>query len=171
MLTAPTITELAEFTGRTEDSFEARVTGALTQAALLFTLRTELTAYPDDADLVLLAKNAIMEMADKIYWEQKYAAARAKPFTSETIGTYSYSKGSAPAKAQAGLKTGLLWWDLAMEKLGADESLIDHGSIQTVQPDLYQAVDTGEPYLLGPADLDGRRDPFFDYDHADTSIR
>lgn len=170
MLTPPTITELAEFLGRAEASFGARVTAALAQATLLFRLRTELSEYPDQADQAELAKNAIMEMADKIYWDMAYAEARAKPFNSETIGSYSYSRGSAPAKAVAGLKTGLLWWDLAIELLTADESAVEHGSIQTVQPDLYRATDTGETYLLGPGDLDGR-DPYFDYDHADTSVR
>jgi hypothetical protein len=170
MLTAPTIVELADFLGRTESSFAPRVTAALSQAALLFSLRTELSEYPTSDDQAQLARNAIMEMADRIYWDMAYAEAKAKPFTSETIGSYSYSKGSAAAKAQVGLKTGLLWWDLAIELLTADESTVEHGSIQTVQPDLYRATDSGDTYLLGPGDLDDR-EPFFDYDHADTTVR
>lgn len=171
MLTAPTIVEHADFTGRAENSFSApRITAALSQSALLFTLRSELSAYPDDADQAALARNAIMEMADKIYWDMAFAEARAKPFNSETIGSYSYSKGSAAARAQSGLKTGLLWWDLAIELLAGDESSVEHGSIQTIQPDLYRATDTGDTYLLGPGDLD-EREPDFDYDHADTSVR
>jgi hypothetical protein len=156
MLTAPSVATLATFSGRAAASYSAFATSALTQAALLFTLTTDLTAYPTDTDQLDLAVNAICEMADQIYLSQPYAAVAANPFASETIGSYSYSKATqAVAKAKSRQKTGLLWWDLAIELLSqADTSCVDSGSVSALDRDSVYTSDDGARAILGPADID-----------------
>ncbi len=159
MLTAPSTADLAEFTGRDEDSFSAFAAQALAQATLLFSVVTKRSEYPDDADAAQLARYAILEMADRILLEQPYAAARATPYQSETIGSYSYAKGSAAAKARDGERTGLLWWDLAIDELSlAERSIVASGSVNGgVERQSVYSVDLGDGeqrYLLGPAETD-----------------
>jgi len=153
MLSVPTIATLAGFSGRAEASYSTFATSALTQATLLFTLVTELDAYPTDADDLALAVNAICEMADQIYLAQPYAAVAANPFASETIGSYSYAKLTAAAKAKQ--TTGLFWWDLAIERLSqADASIVDSGSVSALDRDSIYTTSDGDRALLGPAELD-----------------
>ncbi len=131
MLPVPTTVELAEFTGRPEAALGDFAVQALRQATLMFSILTKLTDYPDDPDLTQLAKYAIMEMADRLLLEQPYAETRSGPFQTETIGSYSYSKITQTSKlASAGLRTGLFFWDTAIDELmekGA--SGLSHGSI------------------------------------------
>ncbi len=153
MLPVPTVSYLASFTGRDEASFGAFADQALIQSTLLFSTLTKLSDYPDDEDKELLAINAILEMADRIYLEQPYATTKASPFQSETIASYSYSKGSVVARAKEGLRTGLLFWDLAMDELSAaDRSLVGYGSVTAFEGDLY--VDTDDNRIvLTPAQV------------------
>lgn len=154
MLSAPTVADLATFTGRAQPSFGTFAAQALAQATLLFSVVTKLSDYPADADLAQLAKNAIMEMADRLYLEQPNAQVKASPFQSETIGSYSYSKGSTFHKAKEGEHTGLFWWDLAIDELRvSDSGFLASGSIKT-DNGLYVATDTDEKWILGPAEVE-----------------
>jgi hypothetical protein len=153
MLPAPTTAELATFTGRDEASFTAFAAQALAQATLLFRLRTKLTDYPADPDLEQLARMAILEMAYKLYLEQPHSEVLASPFSSETIGSYSYSKSATFLNARQGKDTGLLWWELAMDELAqADAVIAQHGSVK-IADDLFINLDTDETWILGPREL------------------
>lgn len=153
MLPVPTVADLAEFTGRDEDDFGDFAAQALTQATLLLSLVTMRTELPDDADLAQLAVNAILEMADRLYLEQPYAATKAAPYTSEHIGSYSYSKGSLFAQAREKKDTGLLWWELALDELSlSDRSLVDYGSISALEREIYS--DGEDRWVLSPADTE-----------------
>jgi hypothetical protein len=144
--------------------------GALVQSTLLFVLTTELTVPPDpvaDAPKSLLALYAICQMADDIYLEQPYVPLNAQPFQSQTIGSYSYNKGSGayretPAflKAQIGHYTGLIWWDLAVREFGS--VLLTQSAAITVfdrTRDLVLA-ETGRQVFLGPSDRNQTLYPF-----------
>lgn len=143
MLTVPTTDELATFTGRPVGSFTGFATQALLQATLMFTVLTKLTDYPDDPDMAQLAKNAIMEMADRLQLEQPFQSIAAGPFQSETIGSYSYSRITATStKASQGLKTGLFWWDLAISELSiASQNVAEHGSIHVLPDGIHVRAD------------------------------
>ncbi len=155
MLSAPTTEELAAFTGRDEAGFSAFAAQALAQATLLFSVVTKLTEYPDDTQGDTLARNAILEMADRIYLEQPYAAAKATPYSSETIGSYSYAKGSSAAKAKEGAPTGLLWWDLAIDELSlAERSTVDSGSVSNLERQYVYDDGSETRAILGPAETD-----------------
>jgi len=151
MLPAPTLAELALFTGRDESTFPAYATQALAQATLLFSIVTKLDEYPEDPDGRQLAINAILEMADRMQLEQPYAASKASPFQSETIGSYSYSKGSAFTKAREGAATGLFWWDLALDELSlADRAQVSSSSVAAFEREITTA--SGDRTIVGPAD-------------------
>ena len=172
MLTPPTVADLAEFTGRDPASFTAFADQALAQATLLFSITTGLDDYPTDPDEAQLAENAILEMADHIYLEQPYTASRAGPYTSETIGSYSYSKGSAAAKATLGGPTGLLWWDLAVDRLTVTDPTraVVASSVIHVAGNGVLVGPNGERVIASPADLPPD-DPLPLYYNPNTPVR
>jgi hypothetical protein len=152
MLPVPTLSQLSTFTGRSTDTFGPFASSALAQATLLFTLRTRRTELPTDPDQAMLATYAILQMADRIYLEQPNAQTLASPYQSETIGSYSYSKGSTAAKAQDGISTGLYWWDLAMDLLtDPGSSSVMFGAVEVFGTEI---IDDGQGnrFVPGPAD-------------------
>ena len=155
MLPVPTLDDLSDFTGRPADSYGPFAASALRQATLLFSVVTRLTAIPVDADEAQLANFAILEMADRIYLEQPNAQIKAGPFQAETIGSYSYSKSAqlAISAYQNNTKTGLKFWDLAIELLtqpGA--SNVASWAITVIDRDLTYDTD-GNAYVVSPGDL------------------
>lgn len=153
MLPAPSTDDLAAFTGRAVASYSAFADQALAQATLLFSVLTKREEYPTDPAGRQLAFNAIMELADRIYLEQRYSEVKASPFQSETIGSYTYSKAIQSAKN--GQHTGLSWWDIAIDELSeVERSLVSSGSLSALERDhVYTENDTGRRYVLGPADF------------------
>lgn len=148
MLVPPTVADLAVFTGRESNTFGQFATEALSQATLLFYLATDLTVYPDDTSLAQLARYGILDMADKIYLSQPYQEATASPFQSETIGSYSYSK--AVAAVRKGDNTGVMWFDLAANKLKANGSGIGaSGSIRGMEWDGLDLGADGKMQIIG----------------------
>jgi hypothetical protein len=148
MLVPPTVADLAVFTGRESNTFGQFATEALSQATLLFYLATDISAYPDDANLAQLARYGILDMADKIYLSQPYQEATASPFQSETIGSYSYSKAVAAVKK--GDSTGVMWFDLAANKLRASGSGIGaSGSIRGMEWDGVEVASDGKVQIVG----------------------
>jgi hypothetical protein len=158
VLPVPTLDYLAQFTGRDASTYSAFAEQALEQATLMFSTVTKLTDLPADPDQQQLAINGILQMAERLYLEQPYAAIKASPFNSEEIGSYSYNKGynsSVSLKgAVAGELTGLFWWDLAVEELSqVSRSLVGGGSIGVFQHEVRREAPTGRPMVIGPADV------------------
>lgn len=148
MLVPPTVADLAVFSGRESNTFGQFATEALAQATLLFYLATDLSVYPDDVSLTQLAKYGILDMADKIYLSQPYQEAAASPFQSETIGSYSYSRAVAAVKK--GDSTGVMWFDLAVNKLKANGSGIGaSGSIRGMEWDGLEVAADGKMQIVG----------------------
>jgi hypothetical protein len=160
MLPVPTVDYLAQFTGRDVATYTAYADQALIQATLMFSTVTQLEDLPADPDKAALAINGILQMADRIYLEQPYAAIQATPFNAETIGSYSYSKGynsllvRSHAQQNSEL-TGLFWWDLAVEELSqVDRSLVTSGSVSAMEgEDIYRVPDGGLR-VLSPGDIE-----------------
>lgn len=147
-LVPPTVAELANFSGRDSNSYNNFAVEALTQATLLLYLATSLSGYPSDPELASLAKYGILDMADKIYFSQPYREALASPYQSESIGSYSYSKSVAAVKK--GDATGVMWFDMAVNKLKtADSSTVASGSISAFELDGVEISDTGKITVIG----------------------
>ncbi len=159
-LTVPDVEDLANFSGRDESSYEIFAEEALKQATLLFELSSCLDSLPSfGSPDYELCRNAILEMADKLYLGQLYAKAKASPFQSETIGSYSYSK--AAQLISSGLPTGLLWFDMAIQKLGVCEHLpsIQYSSTSIFENDGVYVTPAGDKFLPGP---EGKNKDVFD---------
>lgn len=128
--------QLATFTGRPQASFTDFADQALIQARVLFKIATGLVPgqFPDDPEKAELATLGILAMADAIYLSQPYQKAKASPFSSESIGSYSYSKNSGrsyaktvPAVAE-GLPAGVGFFDMAVFQLSIrNNGMIDGG--------------------------------------------
>lgn len=147
---------LAKFTGRPEASFSDYADEALEQALLFFKRATCLTDMPENEDDALVASKAIYQLADYFVLAQPYQEKLAAPFSSESIGSYSYSKMVNSIVRRE--KTNLLWFDLAVEELGqcnlnnmVGQTMGGIGAFERDGTVVPQGDGTG--YLLGPADV------------------
>jgi hypothetical protein len=147
--------DLSEFSGRPVASYGKYATQALLQATLLFKIGTCLARLPDSELQKDMARLAILAMADSIFLAQNYQKAAASPFSSETIGSYSYSK--VAKAANAGMPTGVMWFDIAMQQMSVcgGGSITGGGIVVFDQPD----VPTPDGYtdFLGPDEIDNLR--------------
>lgn len=165
LLPVPTVDNLAEFTGRPAATFTPFATEALLQATLMFGVATGLEVWPDDPDLRQIAMFAVMEMANKLVLEQPYAAVKAAPFQSESIGAYSYSKTYSLARATAvgaqaseDIGAGLFWWLTAMDLFQQDPVLLTaHGSVAVEHDGIVRGWD-GRLRVEDPVEQWGRVD-------------
>lgn len=152
--------DLAAFSGRPSASYpEVFTSVALFQATLLFKIATCLAVWPDDPTSADLARMAVLAMADDIVLKQPYERAKASPFNTESIGSYSYSKSFSKAgvKVTKGESTNVMWFDLAVERIGVCD-LVQHvamtGGIEVFEYDLPRAMlGNGNKRLLGPKDI------------------
>lgn len=149
-----TVTDLANVSGNDASEYSERpdfVNEALDQATLLFQIGTCLGAFPDSPQDAKLARYAIVSMADAIYWSQPWQKVLRSPFTSETIGSYSYSKLSTAVSA--GLPTGVSWFDLAVGRLGVcdfNPSIPNSGGINVFEE--HKVDHGGYTHYDGPAE-------------------
>lgn len=153
-----TTADLANFTGQPEAYYSAFSTTAIVQASLLFRIATCLNDLPENADEAELAKNAILDMATSIYESSSYTKQKYSPFSSESIGSYSYSVSLA--KIQQGLLTGVPWFDLAVTTIGVCDLLGGAGSHSSGGIEVFEHDGTfvpgehsGNSRVLSPNDL------------------
>lgn len=156
---AYTVTDLAGFSGRDVSTYEntGYATTAIAQAQLLFKLGTcQPNVWPDDPTMAELARMAVLSMADSIYIVQPFQKVLANPFSSESIGSYSYSK--VAGAVMGGLPTGITWFDLAVSKLSVcdlNDGIPIGGGIESFEwdGDFTAGAIPNNVRLLGPSDL------------------
>jgi len=150
--------DLANFAGRPAVSIPPFWEVAVAQATLLFKIATCLTNPPTDPTEAQLVDMAILSMADSILLAQPYREALASPFTSESIGSYSYGK---TAKAVAnGQSTGIMWFDMAVDRLGQcdlEQGIPMGGGIDVFGLGAYTPAGARNYTFLGPEDLNESR--------------
>ena len=143
---------LADHTGRPVASFpQAYVeNSAIPQALLLFKLGTCL-ASPDGLteDQRQLVDYAILSMADAIHLSAPYQTALASPFSSESIGSYSYNKVARAVRQ--GEETGIEWFDIAIDQLSVCDDL--NGSFEQGGIEIFE----NDGIFRGGARLGGQR--------------
>lgn len=180
ILTLPAVSDLANYSGRPQASYTAFANSAILQAVIIFQTVTELqpedlsalqTDVPEDWQL---AQFGILAYADYIYLRQPYQAPIAGPFTSETIGSYSYAKAqnevarNAAALEVTGEAVGIFMFDTAVRFLAKRTRAggVFFGSIGVFDqppeaPDqLELRWHNGRMVLLGPADFNKFDFPF-----------
>lgn len=151
------IDDLSDFSGRpiSEYTNPGYAGTAIEQAFLLFRIGTCLNEWPDDPTMAALAKMAILGMADAIYLVQPFQAILSNPFSSETIGSYSYSK--VAGAVMSGLPTGIQWFDLALQKMSVcdfTDGISYGGGIEMFEHDgHFTNGHNGNVRFLSPADL------------------
>lgn len=172
------IQDLSDFSGRDVSEYvnTGYVPTAISQALLLYKLGTCLNSWPDDPTMAELAKMAVLSMADAIYLVQPFQKILSNPFSSETIGSYSYSK--VAGAVMGGLPTGIAWFDMAISKLSVcdlNDGISMGGGIQVFEDDGLFAQGVGSNIqFLSPEDLNRHqawiRDPSPGYMYPTTSV-
>lgn len=152
------IADLSSFSGRAVSEYvnSGYAATAIDQAFLLFKLGTCLNEWPDNPTMSALAKTAIMSMADAIYLVQPFQKILSNPFSSETIGSYSYSK--VAGAVMGGLPTGITWFDLAISKMSVcdiSDGISMGGGIEVFENDGLFGLGqhSGNVEFLSPEDL------------------
>lgn len=147
----PSLSDLASYSGRAENSYGLFVDEAIKQATLLFVIASGLEDAPANVNDAQLATYGILAMADSIYLAQPSAEAAASPFQSESIGSYSYAKANR-SRILRGEKTGIDWFDLAVGRLRSDAELgIAYSQVDVSFGNLYRDS-SGNLVVLGPAE-------------------
>lgn len=116
-LAPPTVDDLQGFSNEEFPDDSHEFLGTLLQGATdAIWIFTGMDEYPSDARLARITRFAIMDLA---LWLQSQAEHRTEinsPFSSERIGSYSYSKMQ---QAQRGEDTGIYWLNLLFMALKA----------------------------------------------------
>lgn len=177
ILTLLQISDLSNFSGRPQSSYTTYGNSAILQATIMFQTVTELqpadqaALSPEDAQL---ANFGILALADYIYLRQPYQAPIASPFTSETIGSYSYAKAqnevarNAAALEVTGEAIGVFMYDTAVRFLAKRTRAggVFSGSIGVFDhhPEAPDQIEIrwheGRMVVLGPDDLNKFDFPF-----------
>lgn len=85
---------------------------AIDQASVLLWMATKVDAFTGDETLDKIIRWAVLDMAWSLLVKTENKTAMNSPFSSERIGSYSYSK--ALRQVQAGQGTGVEWFDVAV---------------------------------------------------------
>lgn len=118
-LTLPETEELDQFSLGSTDIFEVdQKRDAIQQAADLLYLATGVTDDPQDAtpQQMRILNWGLMDMAWKLLVTTENKPEINSPYSSETIGSYSYAKQAASA-IMNGMLTGVTWFDALVKML------------------------------------------------------
>lgn len=119
----PSVEDFAAYKSETVESLGAsseEVSMHLRIAAALLILATGMRAVPDPLSPIgVIVRSAVLDMAWFIGTSMDDRDAMFSPFSSERIGSYSYSKASKAALS--GSDTGVPFFDLALKYFGRDD--------------------------------------------------
>lgn len=107
-----------------------------------------------------IAKNGILDMAAWLLNYTVFSATLSAPFTSEHIGSYSYSKSrNAMELITMGMPAGVMWFDILVKMLLAlhGSSVVLAGSTQvfgSIPATLHAGIDntTSQLWVLSPTE-------------------
>jgi hypothetical protein len=155
-----------EYIPGTATQKEERAEYMLQQATDLFYMATGLTEDPEDETHLRIVEQGIMSMAHALVVRAEDRDAEYAPFSSETIGSYSYSK--AAGDVQARQSTGIAGFDAAVlffnginpDAMGAESwARSEHVFSQPftqAQADLAHAAYAASSSLIIEPDVAGR---------------
>ena len=161
--------DLADFSGRILASYGGYADTAIAQSTLLFKIGTCLADFPQELTEASLAKMGILAMADAVFLNQPYQQQLASPFSTEHIGSYSYSK--AVKAVTVGLDTGIMWFDLAISRLSqcpVNDGIPMGGGIEVFESTGMLMAGAHDNFrFLGPEDI--RKSQMFGFDPSPYS--
>jgi len=109
-LIPPTFEEYEVFLDEELDPMRAaRIEDMLQQATDAFWIFTGLSDYPADPQAARVTRYAVMDLTAWLIAQHENRAEINSPFTSERIGSYSYSKMQ---QAKDGQSSGIYWLDM-----------------------------------------------------------
>ena len=157
MLPLPDTEELDEFShDETAQFSDDQKELALQQAGDLLFIATEYDETPDDLRLIRIIKYGLMDMAWSLLVQTENKSEIFSPFSSERIGSYSYSK--ALSRIANGQDSGVAWFDRLLGYLGTlglvATSAISWGSAESVFTQPYDEA-------LGPYITDAYMRDYF----------
>lgn len=126
MLVLPTYEEFTAFRGADEAPEEADAVRFLEMAAVIIELNLGVTSYDRTTPLGKLTFWAIMDLAWYLGTSMEDRDAMFSPFSSERIGSYSYSK--AQRSASNGTALGVPFFDMLLDVL-LKKDLVDAAAI------------------------------------------
>lgn len=150
MLSLPATEDYAAFLDLSVAQLSSYHHEALTQGRDLMWLATQMVEDPTDADELRLLHRGIMSVAEAMEVSKGYRSLSLSPFTSETIGSYSYEKlGSI---VRRGVPIGLMWFDLAVSYFYTETDIVNTGkALFEIDEALVEAeTSDGRTALLGP---------------------
>lgn len=137
-LVPPGIDEYEDFAHGDVPEDDDWTESALQQATDLFWLATGLIEYPDDEQQTRIATYAILEMAQYLLVNDDNRTQIFGPYSSERIGSYSYSKmPQIRSSIQTGTPMGLTWWDRAISLFSTVSSGLIWSASEKVMPRSY----------------------------------
>jgi hypothetical protein len=161
-LTVPDESQLEDFTGDLWSNIEtlANIDALLEQATDLMFIAVGLTEDPVDAQELRITQNGILAMAEALARTQETRAEGFGPFSSERIGSYSYTKLAQSIKQ--GQPTGVFWFDQARDYWYSkgETDLPETTSTKVFEYDDNMLVvgPNGERVVVGPA---AKADPYY----------
>lgn len=114
-MTPPTIPEYEQFTNEeTAPSDAGYLTFMLQASADAFWAFTGWSNYPSDERMARITRYALMDLTSWLIAQNEHRDEVNSPFTSERIGSYSYSKMQRASQSQ---DSGIYWLDLLFRLL------------------------------------------------------
>lgn len=117
-----------------------RIEDMLVQATDAFWVFTGLSDYPSDPQAARVTRYAIMDLTAWLIAQHENRAEINSPFTSERIGSYSYSKMQA---AKSDGDSGIYWLDMFFRLMRA----VDEGAMLSSVSSENVFNPTGETFL------------------------
>jgi hypothetical protein len=146
-LAPPAIDQYEDFAHGDVPEDDDWIESALQQATDLFWLATGLMVYPSDELETRVVTYAILEMAQYLLTQDDNKTQIFGPYSSERIGSYSYSKmPSVKSSIQSGTPMGLLWWDRAISLFSTIHTSLIWSTSEKVMPRSYgEYLDSCDP--------------------------
>lgn len=144
-LVIPTIDDLLDYMQEDDDDVVGEWGDQLLrQAADLFIVATSVTDEPTDTFSVRMKNNAICSLAHWLLVTNDDRDAQYSPFTSERIGSYSYSKAMQSVTSRQ--PVGVLWFDTAVQWFISQQDELEWSTSENVFATSYREfIDTELP--------------------------
>jgi len=149
-LSPPSMDELATFMGVSESDLDERAEAMLQMATDLMSLASAATVWPEGACGRLMTQG-ILDMAWKLMVDLDHREETFGPYSSERIGSYSYSKmGQQVASSlTAGEPSGVPFFDAAVRCASGVGNTVSLSSERVFNPDAMTYAESQELDNLG----------------------